>query len=171
MAIKKPISKLKLKKSVRKAPSVSSASFETSVNPWFLGGFGLLFGYFLSKSQATDYDAMMDMFRFKSVQLWGVIGMAIFIVSLGLLILPLIHKPTLSGKPLDWKPLKFHPNRIFGALVFGTGWALSGACPGTALTQIGEGKLMAIATVGGILAGVWLYRKYPRVSEKDEEVC
>jgi uncharacterized membrane protein YedE/YeeE len=160
-----------LKKSIRKTLTVKSGSLATSVNPWLLGGFGLLFGYFLSKSQATDFDAMQDMLRFKSVQLWGVIGMAIFIVALGLLILQWINKPSLSGKPLDWEPLKFHPNRILGALVFGVGWALSGACPGTALTQIGEGKLMAIATVGGILAGVWLYGKFPRVSESDEQVC
>lgn len=139
--------------------------------PWVYAVFGVLFGYFLSKAQATDFDAMEDMFRFKSVQLWGVIGMAIFVVSLGLFIFQWIPKPTFSGKDLDWKPMKLRPERILGALVFGVGWALSGACPGTALTQIGEGKLMAFVTVAGILTGVWLYRKFPRVEEKDEQVC
>lgn len=143
----------------------------TGANPLIFGGFGLLFGYFLSKSQATDFDAMEDMLRGHSVQLWGVIGMAIFIVALGLFIFQWIPKPTLSGKDLDWKPMKLRPERILGALVFGVGWALSGACPGTALTQIGEGKLMAFVTVAGILTGVWLYRKFPQVEEKDEQVC
>jgi hypothetical protein len=169
MALRKPINSIK--KTSRKASTIKRSLPEGAVNPWFMGGFGLLFGFFLSKSQATDFDAMQDMFRLKSVQLWGVIGMAIFIVALGLLIFQWTKKPTLSGKALDWKPLQFHPERILGALVFGVGWALSGACPGTALTQIGEGKLMAIATVGGILAGVWLYRKYPQVEENDEQVC
>ncbi len=166
MAIRKNLSTLK-----RPARKKTSASSQSGSNPLILGGFGLLFGYFLSKSQATDFDAMMDMFRFKSPQLWGVIGMAIFVVALGLLLFQWIKKPTIQGKPLDWKPLKFTPGRIFGALLFGVGWALSGACPGTALTQIGEGKLMAIATVGGILVGVWLYDKYPQEDETEEEVC
>jgi hypothetical protein len=162
MALRKTT--VRLKKTLR--PSQG-----TSVNPWLLGFFGLLFGYFLSKAQATDFDAMEDMFRFKSVQLWGVIGMAIFVVALGLVIFQWVKIPSFSGKPMDLKPLKFHPERILGALVFGVGWALSGACPGTALTQIGEGKLVAIATVLGILAGVWLYRKFPRMEDKDDQVC
>lgn len=156
---------------MKKTQGNSNFSFKTLVHSLIFGGFGLLFGYFLSKSQATDYDTVMDMFRFKSFQLWWVIGAAIVTVLLGLMLLQWIQKPSLSGKPLDWKPLKLRPERILGALVFGVGWALSGACPGTALTQIGEGKLMAIATVGGILAGVWLYGKFPRVDEKDEQVC
>lgn len=97
--------------------------------------------------------------------------MAIFIVAAGLLLFQWLKKPTVSGKPLDWKPVSFIPERILGALVFGVGWALSGACPGTALVQIGEGKFMAIATVLGILLGAWLYGKFPRILEKDEDVC
>jgi hypothetical protein len=48
-----------------------------------------------------------------------------------------------------------------GRLVFGVGWALSGACPGTALAQLGEGKLYALATVARHPLGTWL-RDAPR---------
>jgi uncharacterized membrane protein YedE/YeeE len=50
-----------------------------------------------------------------------------------------------------------------GSLLFGVGWALSGACPSVALVQIGEGKLAALATLVGIFAGnygyAWLHER------------
>jgi hypothetical protein len=122
--------------------------------------FGFFFGYFLSKSRATDYDSIQDMFRFKDFQLYGVIGTAILVVAAGLFLTHRFKKPTLSGKALDWKPLKFEPHRLIGALLFGAGWALAGSCPGTVLTQIGEGKIFAVFTIAGIGAGVWAFQKW-----------
>jgi len=45
---------------------------------------------------------------------------------------------------------------VIGSIVFGLGWALSGVCPGAALAQLGEGKLLAAGTVAGIAAGTWI---------------
>jgi len=36
-------------------------------------------------------------------------------------------------------------------------WAVSGACPGTALVQLGEGHLVALSTVVGIIIGAALH--------------
>jgi uncharacterized membrane protein YedE/YeeE len=44
-----------------------------------------------------------------------------------------------------------------GAILFGAGWALAGACPGAALVQIGEGKAAALVSLAGMLAGAWLH--------------
>lgn len=43
-----------------------------------------------------------------------------------------------------------------GALLFGVGWAVSGTRPGTALAQIGEGRLAGVLTFAGILLGASL---------------
>jgi uncharacterized protein len=43
-----------------------------------------------------------------------------------------------------------------GALLFGVGWGVAGTCPGTALAQIGEGRLAGLVTLTGILLGAWL---------------
>jgi uncharacterized membrane protein YedE/YeeE len=138
---------------------------------WPYLGFGVLFGYFLSKSRASDYDTVLDMFLFKDFQLYGVIGMAVAVTALGIFLLRRRKKPTASGEKLDWKSSSFEPNRLIGAFLFGAGWALAGTCPGTSLVQIGEGKLMAFVTVIGILTGVWAYQKIkPRSSSKDP-VC
>jgi hypothetical protein len=149
--------------------------------------FGALFGYMLSKAGATDYDTIIDMFRpsnlhvdrtpsgwywhLEALRLYGVLGMAIAVIALGLFLLRRSQKPTLSGKPLDWEPQTWNPDRILGSFVFGVGWALSGVCPGTALAQLGEGKLVAFITVIGIGAGVWAYQKYQPKAASKEMVC
>jgi uncharacterized membrane protein YedE/YeeE len=133
--------------------------------------FGALFGYFLSKARATDYDTIMDMFLCREFQLYGVIMTAIAVIALGLFLMRRKGIMALSGKPMELEPLAWDPNRLIGAFLLGAGWALSGTCPGTSLTQIGEGKLVALFTVAGILLGVWAYRKYkPGASSKDQ-VC
>ena len=172
MAIKR-----KTSKPVRKAVEVVVVSKRKKVSTSISLGsillfilFGLLFGYFLSKARATDYDTIVDMFMFKEFQLYGVIGVAILVVAAGLFLTHRFKKPTLSGKVLDWEPFKFEPARLIGAFLFGAGWALAGACPGTVLTQLGEGKVFALCTVAGIFAGVWIFQKWqPKTSS--ENIC
>lgn len=143
---------------VKKRKKVSTALSLGSVVIFIL--FGFLFGYFLSKARATDYDAIRDMFLAKEFQLYGVLATAILVVAAGLFLTHRFKKPTLSGKALDWEPLKFEPNRLIGALLFGAGWALAGSCPGTVMTQLGEGKIFAVFTILGIFAGVWAFQKW-----------
>lgn len=133
--------------------------------------FGALFGYFLSKARATDYDSIVNMFLCREFQLYGVILTAIAVISLGLFLLGRSGMPTASGKDLDWETLKWEPNRLVGAFLFGSGWALAGTCPGTSLVQIGEGKLVAFATVFGIAMGVWAYKKFRPGTSKNDQVC
>jgi uncharacterized membrane protein YedE/YeeE len=118
--------------------------------------FGALFGFCLSRARATDYDAILGMFRLTDLHLFGVIGVAIATAGLGLLVLRKIGVHSLGGEPIRLAPKPMHASVFTGGLIFGVGWALSGACPGTALAQLGEGKLYALATVAGIVAGTWL---------------
>jgi uncharacterized membrane protein YedE/YeeE len=53
------------------------------------------------------------------------------------------------------KPIR--SGTVPGAILFGVGWAISGACPAGALAQIGEGKAVALVTLGGMLAGARLH--------------
>jgi len=140
-------------------------------SPWSFLAFGVLFGYFLSKSRATDYDTIVDMFRWREFHLYGVIGTAVAVVALGLFIFRKKGLPARSGQPLDLSPIPWDPSRLYGAFLLGVGWALSGTCPGTSLTQLGEGKVVALFTVLGILAGVWAFKKIgPKLPNK-EDVC
>ena len=143
-------------------------STNESIVPYL--GFGVLFGYFLSKARATDFDSMVDMFLCREFQLYGVIGTAIAVVALGLFLMKRKGIPTKSGEPMELEVLKWDPNRLIGAFIFGAGWALTGTCPGTSMAQLGEGKVVAIFTILGILAGVWAYKKYKPGNTK-EQIC
>jgi hypothetical protein len=60
-------------------------------------------------------------------------------------------------RPLSFSRKPFKKGLLPGSLVFGLGWGLAGACPGTALVMLGEGKLGAAATIVGLVLGTYLY--------------
>jgi hypothetical protein len=119
--------------------------------------FGVLFGFVLSRGRLTDYDTIAAMFRLAEFHLFGVIGSAVATAAVGLWLLRRTGRRTLTGLPMEVRPKPWRPGTAWGGLVLGAGWALSGACPGTSLVQLGEGKLVAVFTVAGILGGTWLY--------------
>ncbi|HRG10566.1 MAG TPA: YeeE/YedE thiosulfate transporter family protein, partial [Cyclobacteriaceae bacterium] len=44
-----------------------------------------------------------------------------------------------------------------GGILFGLGWAITGACPGPLFAQIGSGFLVVIVTLLSAIAGTWFY--------------
>jgi uncharacterized protein len=119
--------------------------------------FGALFGFALSRARATDYDTIAGMFRLTDFHLVGVIGSAIATAAVGFWLLRRTGNRTATGQAIELGDKPWRSGAVWGGLTFGTGWALSGACPGTALAQVGEGKLVALVTVAGILSGTYLY--------------
>jgi uncharacterized membrane protein YedE/YeeE len=118
--------------------------------------FGALFGFLLSRARASDYDAIRGMFLLTDLHLFGVIGVAVATAAIGLYLLRRSAARSLDGQPIQLSRKPYRKGVLAGGLIFGAGWALAGTCPGTALTQLGEGKLYALATIAGILAGTWL---------------
>lgn len=119
--------------------------------------FGIAFGFTLARARVTDYDVIAAMFRLAEFHLFGVIGGAIATAAVGLWLLRRAGGQTVTGAPVEVRRKPWHPGAVWGGLVLGAGWALSGACPGTSLVQVGEGRLVAVFTVAGILAGTYLY--------------
>ena len=117
---------------------------------------GALFGFLLVAARASDFDAILGMFLLTDLHLYGVIGVAIGVAALGLRVLRSRASGALLGGAVGVTPKPARPGILAAGLVFGAGWALSGVCPGPALTQIGEGKLSGVAASLGILLGTWL---------------
>lgn len=98
------------------------------------------------------------MFQLTDFHLFGVNPVGVGTAALGFWALRRVGNRTIAGKPIDVHRKPWHRGAIWGGFVLGAGWALTGACPGTAIVQVGQGKLLAaLSTVSGILAGTYLY--------------
>jgi len=117
---------------------------------FFYGLFGLALGLTLSLGGLTDFSQIHSLFILQNIPLLLMFALAIGISMLGFMII-------LSNNQAPRKP--FTKGTVPGSILFGVGWALTGACPSIALVQLGEGQLAAAVTIAGILSGVWIYRK------------
>lgn len=119
---------------------------------------GALFGFILSRAGATTYDYYAELFLFIDLQLMWVIATAAGVGAVGIGIMKRVQLKSLTtGQPIAFAPKPMKKGLVAGSLLFGVGWGLAGACPGTVLAMLGEGKLTAGFTIGGILLGTWLY--------------
>jgi hypothetical protein len=114
-------------------------------------GMGVVFGFLLEKSRVFEPGIIVGQMQFRSFVMLKVFLTA---VATGAVVLA-----ALNGFGL----VKLHPKAalyaadVIGGLILGVGIVLAGACPGTALAQIGAGYRDAIFTVAGGLCGAVAY--------------
>ena len=119
---------------------------------------GILFGFILSRAGATTYDFYAGLFLFRDLQLLWVIAVAASVGAVGVALLKIAGaRALLGGATLSFRGKPYTRSLVPGSLLFGLGWGLAGACPGTVLVMLGEGKLGALFTIVGIVAGTYLY--------------
>ncbi len=118
---------------------------------------GTLFGIALMKSDAVSWFRMQEMFRFQGFQLFGIFLTAIPTSALGIFIIKKLKIKTLDGEPIKIEKKQFNMGYVYGSLLFGIGWGLTGACPGPIYVQIGSGLSIAIVTLLSAMAGTWVY--------------
>jgi len=118
---------------------------------------GTLFGFILSRAGATTYDFYAKLFLFQDLQLLWVIVTAGAVGALGVALLKATGAKALVGSSISFKGKPYKRALVPGSLLFGAGWGLAGACPGTALVMLGEGKLGALFTIVGLVLGTYLY--------------
>ncbi len=114
------------------------------------GSLGLLMGFGLSRMGFSEFGEVHRMFTFDDLRLTFSFAAAVVLVGVGFLGL---------SAPRRHAPRHIHPGTVPGGLLFGAGWALCGACPAIAWVQLGEGRLLALASIAGILLGTALYPK------------
>ncbi len=124
--------------------------------------FGAGLGATLSALGFTDYGELHRMFTFADPRLLLTFAAAIVLAGIGFA----IH--CRGGK---MPPRSLAKGTIPGALLFGVGWALTGGCPGAVLAQIGEGKLPALLTLAGVLAGTELGQRLKARLRWDSGSC
>ena len=119
---------------------------------------GLIFGVILAKSEVASWYRIQEMFRFQSFHMYGVIGVA---VVLGVITVWAIKKhkaKDYKGNKIVLNPKQMSiPRYLIGGVIFGLGWALSGACPGPMFTLAGMGYGSLLVVIGGAVAGTFAY--------------
>ncbi|MFM7430349.1 MAG: DUF6691 family protein [Flammeovirgaceae bacterium] len=118
---------------------------------------GVFFGLVLTKGEAIWWYRIQEMFRFESFHMFGIFMTAIPTGAILLLLIRKLKIKTLEGEEIEMPKKEYHHGIIIGSLLFGFGWALTGACPGPIYAQIGSGTLVAIVTLVSALAGTWCY--------------
>ena len=118
---------------------------------------GLLFGIILVKSEVISWYRIQEMFRLQSFHMFGVIGSAVVTGIISVLLIKKFNIKTTKGEKIELPAKKFNIGQIYGGLIFGFGWAITGACPGPLFAQIGSGFSVIIITLLSAIAGTWTY--------------
>ena len=145
--------------------SLDSVCFNESElkHPWWYNfkyaAVGLIFGIVFVKAEIISWFRIQEMFRLQSFHMYGVIGSAVVVGLISVLIIKKFKIKTIYGEPIEFVDKKFNKGQIYGGLLFGLGWAITGACPGPLFAQIGSGTTVVLVTLLSAIAGTWVYGK------------
>jgi len=121
---------------------------------------GILFGIILVKAEVISWFRIQEMFRLQSFHMYGVIGSAVVVGIISVWLIKKFKIKTIYNEPIEFVSKKFNKGNIYGGLIFGLGWAITGACPGPLFAQIGTGALVIVVTLLSAIAGTWVYGKF-----------
>lgn len=125
--------------------------------PYFI--VGVVFGVILTKGEIISWFRMQEMFRFQGFYMFGVFATALPTAILTVQLLKRQQLRALTGEPIATVPKTLGTGRryVFGGVLFGIGWALTGACPGPLFALLGSGVPVMIAVIVSALLGTWTY--------------
>lgn len=118
---------------------------------------GLAFGIVFVKAEIISWFRIQEMFRLQSFHMYGVIGSAIVVGIISVLIIKKFNIKTIQGEAITFSKKTFNKGQVYGGLIFGFGWAITGACPGPLYAQLGTGATVIAVTILSAIAGTWVY--------------
>lgn len=118
---------------------------------------GMLFGIVFVKAEIISWFRIQEMFRLQSFHMYGVIGSAVIVGMISVWLIKKFKIKTIHGETIEFHPKTFNKGQIYGGLIFGFGWAITGACPGPLYAQIGTGATVVAITLLSAIAGTWVY--------------
>jgi uncharacterized membrane protein YedE/YeeE len=121
---------------------------------------GAVFGVALSWTGMSSPEVIRGALLLEDPYLFLMFGSAVATAFVGLRVLRALRtRALLTGEQVDWSVDKPQRRNVYGSLLFGVGWALSGACPGPVATQLGQGVAWSLFTIAGMTIGIVLYRR------------
>lgn len=131
------------------------------VHPWWYNLkytlVGALFGVVFIKAEIVSWYRIQEMFRLESFHMYGVIGTAVTVGVLSVFLIKKLKIKTIYGETVNFHAKSFNKGQIYGGLLFGFGWALTGACPGPLFAVLGTGVMVTVVMLLSAIAGTWVY--------------
>ncbi|MBC5834958.1 YeeE/YedE family protein [Flavobacterium sp. F372] len=118
---------------------------------------GILFGIIFVKAEIFSWFRIQEMFHLQSFFMYGIIGTAVIVAMLSIFIIKKFNIKTFSGDDIVFEEKESNKGQIYGGLIFGIGWAITGSCPGALYAQIGAGFLVVGVVYLSVVFGVWCY--------------
>ena len=118
---------------------------------------GSLFGIVLVKSEVISWFRIQEMFRFQAFHMYGVIGSAVVVGMISVWLIKRLNLKSATGETIVIPKKEFTWGNVYGGLIFGLGWAITGACPGPLFALIGSGLPVIAVTLLSAVAGTWVY--------------
>jgi uncharacterized protein len=134
------------------------------VKPWYSNlkylVVGAIFGIVFVKAEIISWFRIQEMFRFENFHMYGVIGTAVVVGMISVQIIKARKAKSIEGEEIVIHDKEFNKGQIYGGLIFGLGWAITGACPGPLFAQMGAGFTVVIVTFLSAILGTWVYGKF-----------
>lgn len=121
---------------------------------------GVLFGFALVKSEVMSWYRIQEMFRLESFHMYGIIGSAIVVGMFSIWIIKKFKIKSIEGESIVILKKEFSKGNVYGGLIFGLGWGITGACPGPLFAQVGSGYTVVLVTIFFATIGTWVYGKW-----------
>jgi uncharacterized membrane protein YedE/YeeE len=119
---------------------------------------GILFGIVMTKSEAVSWFRIQEMFRFESFHMYGIIGTAVTLAALMTFFMKKTNASDISGSKITFNPKDMSvPRYLIGGIIFGLGWAMTGACPGPMFTLVGHGVWPILLVILCSILGTYVY--------------
>lgn len=118
---------------------------------------GAFFGILFVKAEIVSWFRIQEMFRFQSFHMFGIIGSAVLVGMISVWLIKKFNIKTMEGTQITIAPKVFNKGQIYGGLLFGVGWAITGACPGPLFAQVGMGSTVILVTLLSAVGGTWVY--------------
>lgn len=119
---------------------------------------GFLFGIIIIKAEVGSWFRIQEMFHFQSFHMYGIIGSAVVTGIISVFLIRKFKIKSIQGEEINLqrKPTQYKAH-LFGGIVFGLGWALTGACPGPMYVLVGAGFFPMIVALFFAIVGTGVY--------------
>lgn len=137
--------------------TVSMQAPKSRLWPYLL--IGIFFGIVATKSEIISWFRIQEMFRFQAFHMYGIIGSAVVVAFIAIRLINRGSIRSVDGSEINIPPKEMGKGIRYwaGGIIFGFGWALTGACPGPMFALVGNGFPVILVAIASAIAGAWVY--------------